>query len=204
MARVAVAMSADGLLERLKWGVARAVRLLRRRLGPTGLTLALCALVVVSCWVLHRRAAQGLAELSAAASVERQPVIERVAVPEGDDNARLAAFQKYLLAAEDIPQVIQDLIALADDHRLLMSRGDYKAQQETSGGFLRYRMTLPVKGEAQAIQRFMAAALAANKTLALEAVSFKRETLASSAVEARIQWVLLTRLPARALVGGQS
>jgi hypothetical protein len=65
---------------------------------------------------------------------------------------------------------------------------------------LRYRMTLPVKGDAQAIHQFMAAALKAHKTLALDAVQFKRERIESGEIEARIQWVLLTRLPEGAAV----
>jgi len=56
-------------------------------------------------------------------------------------------------------------------------------------------MTLPVQGDAGAIRRFMLAALLAHKTLALESVQFKRDRAATAEVEARIQWVLLTRLP---------
>jgi hypothetical protein len=48
-------------------------------------------------------------------------------------------------------------------------------------------------GDAQAIHQFMAA-LKAHKTLALDAVQFKWERIESSEIEARIQWVLLTRL----------
>jgi hypothetical protein len=91
--------------------------------------------------------------------------------------------------------VVQDLIDLAQEHRLSMPRGDYRLQPEPTGGYMRYRMTLPVKGDAQAVQRFMLNALKAHRTLALEAVQFKREQVASPIVEAHVQWALLTRWP---------
>jgi hypothetical protein len=91
--------------------------------------------------------------------------------------------------------VIQDLIALADERQLLLVRGDYKPQVDSAGGFLRYRMTLPVKGGMAAIQSFVAAVLQTHPSMAVEAVQFKRDRIASPLVEARIQWLLLTQLP---------
>lgn len=77
-----------------------------------------------------------------------------------------------------------------------MQRGSYRPQVDVAGGFLRYRMTLPVKGSGPAIQRFMQTALRKQKTLALDSVQFKRARIGSSDIEARIEWLMLTRLPA--------
>ena len=90
---------------------------------------------------------------------------------------------------------MKNLISLATDSGLLLARGEYKAQAEMQGGFLRYGMTLPVKGDPQAIHTFILTALAQNRTLALEGIQFKREQIESPEIEARLQWVLLTRLP---------
>jgi hypothetical protein len=77
----------------------------------------------------------------------------------------------------------------------VLARGDYRAQPDLQGGFMRYRMSLPVKGDAPAVLKLMQAALQSHKTLALESVQFKRARIESADVEVRLQWVLLTRLP---------
>lgn len=197
MARLSTGLALASLPARLQWAVRRAARMLLRRIGALGLVMLLCIAAAMAAWLVQQRGERALAVL-AVGQAERAlaPVPRRMAEVE-DDDARMAAFQAYLLPQEDIPVVVQDLIAAAADQKLLMPRGDYKVHPEPQAGFMRYRMTLPVKGEAQAVQAFMIAALKANKTLALEAVQYKRDLIVSTVVEARIQWVLLTRLPAQ-------
>ena len=119
----------------------------------------------------------------------------RPATVEPDARARLRAFNDHLPEHDEIPAALQDLIALAEANGLTLARGNYRPQLEAQGGYLRYRMTLPVIGQADAVQRFMMAALREQQTLSLESVQFKRERSDTSVVEARIQWALLTRMP---------
>ena len=72
-------------------------------------------------------------------------------------------------------------------------------------------MTLPIKGESGAINRFVQAALLTEPALVLESIQFKRDRPDAQQIEARLQWALLTRLPpgavpsdlgASSLVGG--
>ena len=83
----------------------------------------------------------------------------------------------------------------------MLAKGDYKSQVDVNGQFFQYSMTFPVQGDAQSIERFILAALAQHKTLALESVQFKRERIESKELEAKIQWTLFTQLPA---VGSKS
>jgi len=108
---------------------------------------------------------------------------------------RLAAFQSYLLPNEDIPNVLQDILQLAAAENLSISHGEYKPQINLQGQFMRYEMTLPVKGDMPSILHFMQAALIKQKNLALESVQFKRERVEANEVEARIQWVVVTTVP---------
>lgn len=119
----------------------------------------------------------------------------RPATVEPDARARLRAFNEHLPEHDEIPAALQDLIALAEANGLTLARGNYRPQLEAQGSYLRYRMTLPVIGQADAVQRFMMAALREQQTLSLESVQFKRERIDTSVVEARIQWALLTRMP---------
>jgi hypothetical protein len=110
---------------------------------------------------------------------------------------KLRAFENYLLPQAEIPRSLEDLISLAEAEGLLLASGEYKPQLEWPGGFLRYRMLLPVNGDAAAVQRFVVASIQRHPTLALESIAFKRGAVESAQVQARVQFVLLTRGGAR-------
>lgn len=114
---------------------------------------------------------------------------------------RLQAFEANLARYEGIPETLESLFHLADQEGLRFQRGEYKIDPDRHGNFIRYRMVLPVKGHAQAIHRFMLAALQAHPSLALSAVQFRREQIGTADIEARVHWVLLTAKPG-ALVAG--
>jgi Tfp pilus assembly protein PilO len=113
-----------------------------------------------------------------------------------DARSRLRQFEGYLTKHEDIPVVVEDVLRRAEDEGLSIQRGDYRPQIDGPGGFLRYRMNLPVTGKPDAIHRFIQAALAAHRSLALESIHFGRERMESGQIEARLQWTLFTGLPA--------
>lgn len=118
------------------------------------------------------------------------------AAPADDARSRVADFDARLLARDDLSTVVQDLILLADEEGLVLARAEYRPQADSTGGFLRYRMSMPVKGDAKAVRRFMAAALKKQPMLALESVQFHRDQADAKEVEARIQWSVLARLQA--------
>ena len=198
----------------VSWELRRAVRGVNRRFGVWAwLVLALLLLAALAAGMQRHWQTQAIAmeaRLADRTSAQRHgstlSVLPLVAPGlnaggSADIRGSLQAFERHLLAHEDIPVVVQDLLSLAQDQGLRLQRGEYRPQIDRVGGFMRYRMSLPVKGPALAIQGFMQAALHAHPALALETVQFKRERIESTDIEARIQWVLLTRLPsdARAL-----
>lgn len=106
---------------------------------------------------------------------------------------RLNDFDARLLEQVSVAQAVQDLLRSAEDQGLLIERGDYETQADPQGGFMRFRMNLPVKGPAAAIHRFIKSALLEQPMLALEGIRFKREGLQTGSIEAQLSWVLLTR-----------
>ena len=194
-------VTSSALVQRIGWGTQRFVRSVWRRmsgyLGWAGMVTVFAGLAMfVAVWIWdsqERRLAEIQKQSRLQAVMHRQvppPVIEQ-----GDARSRLRDFENYLLQHEEIPTVVQDVLMRADAEGLRLIRGDYKAQSEPQGLFMRYRMTLPVKGDADAIHRFMLDVLKENRTLTLENVQFKRARSDSREIEARIQWVLLTRVP---------
>lgn len=178
------------------WELRRFGRTLVRRLGGAGIALVLGVAVAALAGWMHHVQAERLARAQQDVRVQQaQPMVRPASISGSSGRTHLAEFDAYLPAHDDIAVTVGALFSLAQREGLSIARGEYKAQPDEPGRFLRYRMTLPVQGDAGAIRRFMLAALLAHKTLALESVQFKRDRAATAEVEARIQWVLLTRLP---------
>jgi hypothetical protein len=180
---------------RIAWEAQRARRAAAHRLGWPGLMAALAvAFMLAALWA--REAQRDRWIIARNATADRPvglPTEPTTAAPNA--RARLREFEDHLLAHEDIPVALRNLITLAAANGLILERGAYRPQSDIQGGYLRYRMTLPLTGHADAILRFAMAALKAHPTLSLENVQFNRERGDDTVVEARIQWALLTRLP---------
>ena len=114
---------------------------------------------------------------------------------DAEDAARLDAFESQLVPHDETGSVLQSLIELAEVEGLVLSRGDYTSTTDTDGQFVRHRMNFPVKGGAHSVPRFILAALSKHKALALETAQFKRQRGLPQDMEARVQFILLTRLP---------
>lgn len=188
---------------RLTWEARRFLAACQRRYGGVGWALLACAAVVCVGLLLahHAQAQQTLAQLQLAARHAENagfaaPLVAGPAPGAAGARARLHAFEGQLLAHDAIPYVVQDLLDLGAAEGLVMQRGSYRPQVDVAGGFLRYRMSLPVKGPGPAIQRFIKAALRKQDNLALNSVHFKRARIGSADVEARIDWILLATVPA--------
>jgi len=183
----------------LAWELRRAARAFMRHGGRFGVVLVLAALLGVGAVTVRQRQSDAAQQVQARLA---ERLVQRASAPVPlsaggalDGRARLKAFDDYLPLHDDIPTVVQDLLNQAEDQHLVLARGDYRAQPDLQGGFMRYRMSLPVKGDAPAVLKLMQSALQSHRTLALESVQFKRARIESADVEVRLQWVLLTRLP---------
>lgn len=188
------------------WETKRVAKKLTRHAGIWGWGGLICLfLSVAACIVItlekHRIGLLKIDVITQATQVAKTRATRPTGTPKDDNRVRLKAFEDVLPAYEAIPGIVAKLLEQASQQKLQIMRGEYKPQMNNHGQFLRYQMTLPVKGNAQAIHRFMALALKNEATLALESVEFKREQLESSEVEAHIQWLLFTKTPQRIMTG---
>ncbi|MES2740710.1 MAG: hypothetical protein V4754_07130 [Pseudomonadota bacterium] len=207
MARLSVgaAASVPAMLKHhaaaLLWNTRRGARRFSRRHGGAGW-------IVLGSLILTLLAGAALRHQSAQADALQWRLTQRAATasagpvapaPAGDGaagaRARLRAFEQHLLAQQQIPFAVQQLLDLAQREGLTVQRGQYQPQIDQAGGFMRYRMTWPVKGPAASIQRFLQAALRQQKTLALQSIQFKRARIGVTDIEARIQWFMLAVAP---------
>jgi hypothetical protein len=189
------------------WEFSRGIRKLTRYMGYLGWASLFFLVLALLIWFLNRHQLVQVNELQAdqfehqtgklqgtlAAKDIKKIDIKNDSKILGD----LKSFEDFLMPHEDIPVVVQDLLRMAEDQKLSVLKGEYRVQRDITGSFIRYRMSLPVKGAAATIHRYIETALRAQKTLALESVNFKRDRIESTDIEARIQWVVFTRLPVK-------
>lgn len=196
MARMNMPVSLRVFATRVAWCGQRRHRQLTRHIGFFPLLLTGAAMFCLTAWLFRAQQIAALGDQRArAAEQQRREFRPQDHGPAMSDDAPLA-FHDALVSIDDIPGVVHDLIRLAEVQHVILLRGEYQAHPDIQGGFMRYRMTFPVRGNAQAIQAYLYAALRAHKTLALERAQFKRERIESPDLDAQVHWVLLTRLPA--------
>lgn len=194
MAGMSVWKGLRDLVARLSWEWRRLWHALLMRIGVLGITAI--GLVVVACaaWGVRALELRRLDELNTALA-NRYPAHVGVPPPQEDDGVRLTTFRDLLTPHEDIPVVVQDLLSRAERLGLRLPKAEYRSDAELLGTFVRYRMVMPVSGEATAVQRFISEGLGNHRSLAIESVQFKRESVLTSRVEARVLWSLLVRPP---------
>ncbi|HZW24342.1 MAG TPA: type 4a pilus biogenesis protein PilO [Gallionella sp.] len=104
--------------------------------------------------------------------------------------AQLAEFYRHFPAERDAPQWLEKLEALAAKNGLNLNEGEYKATPDKVGRLVRLQIMLPVTGEYQQIRGFLIALPAEIPAIALENVSFVRQTIVEPTVAAQIRLVL--------------
>ncbi|MDB5961369.1 MAG: hypothetical protein JWP59_2663 [Massilia sp.] len=183
-------MNAAAMFLRLRlWVLAR---------GPLlclAMALALIGAVALA-WLLPLRSAQSerrIAALTAAATpapaAAPAPTTLAADAPTSS-SANLAQFHEVLGERRYVEQQVGTLFALAAKNGIVLSQGEYKSAVVRDGGFSTYQVNLPVKGSYGAIWQFAMAALRAIPFASLDDISFKRDSIGQSGVEARVRFTL--------------
>jgi Tfp pilus assembly protein PilO len=79
------------------------------------------------------------------------------------------------------------IAAIAERDGLVLQQAEYKAERDKSGKLTRFQMSLPLKGEYQAIRRFLADLSAELQIVSLEQVQFERQKVGDSQVNAKVK-----------------
>lgn len=188
-------MSFAEVIATIKWALVSRWQLFFNRFGLFGCAVLFCVLAMALLWMQKSQVSSTLEKLQLQLATQADSPRAPARIDRVDGHAKIKEFQQVLPAYSSIPNAIQDLLQLASEHDLSNTRGNYKARADADGGFLRYQMVIPVAGNIQSINQYIKSVLLAQKTLALENIKFKRDGVANAEIEARIQWVLFTRLP---------
>jgi hypothetical protein len=173
---------------RLLWQSRRQLR----RIGAGAITGTACLLLAaLAQWhggQLEQRQSALARQLAAAAKAAALPP-----APVATEAAGVAAFHAYLPPHDTIPDLLKDMVHVAQQNGITLAKAEYKPLADTKAGFLRYQITLPVKADFAKVQSFIINALQTLPTLTLESVAFKRDQIETGDIEARIQFALLVR-----------
>lgn len=147
--------------------------------GVAALLLAAAALLLAQRWDARATALQAEAR---ALRAQARPAAA-AAVP-----VSAQQWQATLPGAAERQQRLADLLELGI--RLELSGARTEHRLATSEGLERLRVTMPVSGSYAQLRRFIAAALAHDPALSLDAVKLRRASPLAAEVEAELQWSL--------------
>lgn len=162
-----------------------------RAIGPVGLGAAvvLAASAAAVGWIMPERAAraaQHRAVLAQAAAAPAQAAVEVAPV----ETASIEAFYQALGERRYAEQQVRTLFGLADKAGLSLRQGEYRSTYERNARVHAYQVTLPVRGPYKAVWGFAMSALASIPFASLDEISFKRESVGDTNVEARLRLTL--------------
>ncbi|SDA65544.1 MULTISPECIES: hypothetical protein [unclassified Janthinobacterium] len=159
--------------------------LLRRAGAPACIAVALCLLGVAGgVWAWQQRAV--------AAQLEARPLpvaslAVAAAAPAASANDNLARFYATLGPQRHAEQHVKQLFDLAAKHGLVLAQGEYKSSYDKASRVSTYQVMLPLKGGYAAVWRFALQALRAMPFASLDELSFRREQIADTQLEARLR-----------------
>jgi Tfp pilus assembly protein PilO len=106
---------------------------------------------------------------------------------------QLAAFYAYFPASDNAPALLGKIHAAAAANGIVLRSGEYKFDRPADQKLARYSITLPVVGSYGQLRRFIAQVLADVPAAAIDEIQMRRETIASTSLEARIRLSLYMR-----------
>ena len=103
---------------------------------------------------------------------------------------QLAAFYQLFPSEHDATDSVGAIAAIAQRDGLGLQQAEYKVERDKTGRLIRFQMSLPLKGDYQAIHRFLAHLRAELPIVSLEQVQFDRQKVGDPLVNAEITLVI--------------
>lgn len=157
--------------------------------GLAGIMLVVASLAVLIVWILPgdaqlKRATIELNDLQNRRKLELVNPVKRTLPMESS----LTLFYKTFPPEQSAVNQLEKIYKSADSESLLLSQGEYKLTKEKEGHLESYQITLPVKGSYVQIRKFIAKVMNSVPTAALDGISFRRESIGGTELEAKIQF----------------
>ncbi len=150
--------------------------------GLVGLCSLMLSVVLYWAWLIPKQL-----ELSQLTAQQETPIqAYQARTPQQDLEAYLASLPSIQYRAASV----QKLIDIADAKNLQLDEVSYKTQYQLDDPIAHYHMQFNLVATYQDIQAFLSQLLNQLDYVAIESLSFNRETVQDGLIEARIQLVL--------------
>lgn len=103
---------------------------------------------------------------------------------------QLLKFYGHFPALSTLPDWLERVYGAAEKNGVALEIGEYRLVQEKNWKLTRYQLTLPVKGSYQQIRGFIAQVLTDVPASAIEEIGFRRDTVGSDRIDARLRLTL--------------
>jgi Tfp pilus assembly protein PilO len=160
-------------------------------MGCVGLALLLAALAV---WffLLHAGEVER-AQLGRTLAALQQQEAARTRLPAASvlpKDEQLELFYRSFAPATQLPASLQKLYRAAERSGVVLETGDYALAGTGAERLQRFRVALPLKGSFKQLVSFLDRVLQADRTVALESATFKRDKVSDDSVDARLVFVV--------------
>lgn len=162
--------------------------------GWVGIGLVVSS-VVFYAWVIIPSSArlEQVRQETGAASEALKRMAQQGIAGGNDQESRLAVFYNFFPARATAPDWLAKIYAAAAEQSIRLEQGEYKLLGSGGDRLIGYQINLPINGSDRQIRNFVAEALNRVPVAALEDISFQRQTIGGSAVEAKVRLVLYLR-----------
>ncbi len=103
---------------------------------------------------------------------------------------QLAEFYRFFPPEKATSESMAKLYNVAAQQNLNLDQGEYSLVHEKSGKLIRYDIVLPLKASYVQIRKFIAQALQAIPSLSLNSISFNRQKIDETMVDAQLKFSL--------------
>jgi hypothetical protein len=166
------------------------LRLALRVVHPAAIVAVVLCLAGIAAlaWVVPARQQLEQEGAQARRAARLPPPSAPLAVGGAFDN--LALFRAALGRQADVEPQLATLFRIAAKTGLVLRQGEYKRGFERNAKLYTYQIDLPVKGSYAQVWQFALLALRAIPHAALDDISFKRDSIGETGVEARLRFTL--------------
>ena len=180
-------------MSRLVW----TLRCLWRTVGPAGICglILLLGIALFHWGVLIQERTDLDAMQAQSVNLAARLAQQRLQPASLSTEEQLAQFYSVLpeTSGAVLADTLEKLYALGHAEALVLEQGSYRLASEASEPLARFDIVFPVKGSYPQLRRFMAKALRDIPALALESVSFNRQSIGDASVDAQLRFTLYLR-----------
>ncbi len=172
-------------MNRLKWLLSRWTKKIGN-IGIAGAGLFVFSIAsYIALVVPESRRITALADDIQRARTEHPKVVKG-----SDEEEHMQKFYAYLPQQKIAPDLLEKIYASAREESIQLKQGKYNYTIGKNGRIGEYQVNFPMKGSYVQIRRFIAKVLNEIPSAALEDISFKREAISETELNARISFTI--------------